>query len=73
MKLFQIMAGAIPLLGALMIVGSSSAIIDLERYRIFQIMIITLIAMAICGFMFEIKTSERITAVIAIFVRKTGR
>ncbi len=73
MKLFQIMAGAIPLLGALMIVGSSSAIIDLERYRIFQIMIITLIAMAICGFMFAIKTSERITAVIAIFVRKTGR
>lgn len=67
MKMFQMLAGAIPLFGALMIVGSSSASMDAERYRIFQIMIIALIAMAICGFVIAIKTSEKISAVISLY------
>jgi serine/threonine protein kinase len=70
LKMFQMLAGAIPLFGALMIVTSSSADIDPDRYRVFQFMIVLLIAMAICGFVFALKVGDKISAIIALYTRK---
>lgn len=70
LKMFQMLAGAIPLFGALMIVTSSSADIDPVSYRVFQIMIVLLIAMAICGFVFALKVGDKISAMIALYTRK---
>ena len=56
---------------AVLIVGSSSASMDIDRYRLFQTMVIVLIAMAISGFVIAIKTSEKLNTVFSIYLRKT--
>lgn len=70
LKMFQILAGAIPLFGALMIITSSSADIDPDRYKIFQIMIVALIGMAICGFVFALKIGDKISAITALYINE---
>src|SRR5690606_4244715 len=52
LKIFQILAGAIPLFGAIMIVTSGSGEMSSAHFRVFQVMIIALIILALCGFLF---------------------
>ncbi len=67
LKVFQIMAGIIPLAGAAMIVGAGPEIVDPQRYYVFQIMVVGLISLGMCGFVFAIKTSENVKRTVMAF------
>lgn len=67
LKVFQIMAGIIPLAGAAMIVGAGPELVDPERYYVFQIMVVGLISLGMCGFVFAIKTSENVKRTVSAF------
>lgn len=67
LKIFQIMSGIIPLAGAAMIVGAGPELFDPQRYYVFQIMVVGLISLGMCGFVFAIKTSENVKRTVAAF------
>jgi hypothetical protein len=70
-KLFQILAGMIPLAGAAMIVGAGPEVIDPERFYTFQIMVVGMISLGMCGFVFAMKTTENVKATVSAFMGAT--
>ncbi len=69
LKLFQFLAGLIPLAGAMLIVGASPGIKDPQDYYVFQVMVVGLISLGMCGFVFAMKTSENIKRTVAAFAK----
>ncbi len=67
LTVFQILAGIIPLAGAAMIVGAGPEAIDPERYWVFQVMVVGLISLGMCGFVFAIKTAENVKRTVSAF------
>lgn len=67
LKIFQVLAGIIPLAGAVMIVGAGPEVIDPERYYVFQVMVVGLISLGMCGFVFAMKATENIKRTVASF------
>lgn len=67
-KLFQILAGMIPLAGAAMIVGAGPEVIAPERFYAFQIMVVGMISLGMCGFVFAMKTTENVKATVRAFM-----
>jgi drug/metabolite transporter superfamily protein YnfA len=72
LKLFQVLAGLVPLAGAAMIVGGGRALIEPERFRIFQVMVVGLIALGMFGFVFALKTAESVKRTVAAFTGAKG-
>lgn len=71
LKLFQILAGIIPLAGAVMIVGAGPEIIDPQRYYVFQVLVVSLIALGMVGFVFAMKTTENVKRTVGAFLDAT--
>ncbi len=67
LKVFQALAGLIPLAGAMMIVGASPGSMDPQAYYVFQVLVVGLISLGMCGFVFAMKTSDNIKKAAAAF------
>ena len=62
------MAGLIPLVGAMMIVGAGPDQFSPEAYFAFQVMVVSLISLGMCGFVFALKISENIKRTVNAFI-----
>lgn len=69
LKVFQALAGLIPLAGAMMIVGASPGAMDPKAYYGFQVLVVGLISLGMCGFVFAMKTSDHIKKAAAAFTQ----
>jgi len=65
LKWLQLAAGLIPLAGAAMIV-STGTVLNPTQYRIFQVMVLTLIAAGMLGYTFAMRITDQIKKTISV-------